>query len=280
MKTILIPVDFSQASENAIAYTAKFVKYAPVSRIILLKSCYVSIYAQVLPSADYVQLCEDDIKSERASIEQEMHVIGENLQREAGDKVKVEVAITDHALLRAINDITEREQPDLIIAGSDHTDEDNQSYISQQIIKIARTSTKSVLVIPSNYKFQPVKRALLACDFKTILRSNALTALESRYNWLNSELLVLNVSKGSQAEGEQREMVEENLKALLKNYKFEIHYVQDDDILHGIITFADGNNVQMIISLPGSHSFLYQLTHSSISEGLSANANYPLLLLK
>lgn len=280
MKTILIPVDFSQASENAIAYATQFVKDAPVSRIILLKSCYVSIYAQLLPSADYVQLCEDDIRAERETMQQQMDTISANLRREVGDKVKIEVAISDHALLRAISDITEQEKPDLIIAGSDHEDYDNQSYIGQQIIKIARTSTKSILVVPATYRYQPIMRVLLACDFKTILRSNALTALESRYNWLNAELLVLNVAKSGHAEDEQRQIVEENLKALLKNYKFEIHYVQDDDILHGITSFAGQNDVQMIISLPGSHSFLYQLTHNSITEGLSENSNYPLLILK
>lgn len=280
MKTVLIPVDFSAASDNALAYAAEFVKDAPVSRIILLKSCYVSIYAQLLPSAHYVQVPEEDMRRERNEIQEQMAALSKSMKEKVGEKVQVEIAISESSLTRAINEVVEQEHPELVIAGSDTTPYSNQSYIGNQVIKIAKTSTISVLVVPQGYHFRPVKRVLLACDFKTILRSHALTALETRYNWLNPQLLVLNVSGNKVQDDDQRTIVEENLKALLKNYQYEMHYITSDDILHGITDFADKNDVQMIIALPGYHSFLYQLTHNSITEGLSANANHPVLILK
>jgi hypothetical protein len=51
MKTILLPVDFSAASNNAARYAAElsaFPEYQ-IGRIILLNSYYVSIYEQILP---------------------------------------------------------------------------------------------------------------------------------------------------------------------------------------------------------------------------------------
>jgi hypothetical protein len=50
MKTILLPVDFSAASNNAARYAAElsaFPEYQ-IGRIILLNSYYVSIYEQIL----------------------------------------------------------------------------------------------------------------------------------------------------------------------------------------------------------------------------------------
>lgn len=67
MKTLLIPIDFSDTSENVIQYAADFVKDAAVDQIILLKSYSLSMFAQLLPSADYVQMNATDIEEERAN---------------------------------------------------------------------------------------------------------------------------------------------------------------------------------------------------------------------
>ena len=61
MKTLLIPVDFSESTENVIAYAAGFSCDTHVDRIILLKSYYVSVYEELLPSADFVQMSAEEI---------------------------------------------------------------------------------------------------------------------------------------------------------------------------------------------------------------------------
>jgi hypothetical protein len=56
MKTILLPVDFSAASHNAVRYVARLSAEPEyqIGRVILLNSYLVSIYEQILPSPDLV----------------------------------------------------------------------------------------------------------------------------------------------------------------------------------------------------------------------------------
>jgi hypothetical protein len=73
---------------------------------------------------------------------------------------------------------------------------------------------------------------------------------------------------------------EQHLHEYLKNFRHELYYRNDRDILQSIITFTTTNEVQVIIALPGKRSFLYALTHKSISEAICRSAKIPVIILK
>jgi nucleotide-binding universal stress UspA family protein len=282
MKTVLIPVDSSATSANVIAYAIEFCKYAPVDRVILLSTYYTSVYTQFLPSADYVQLSQEDMDNERARIKGVVDAHCKNLTDNLKEGIKVQVSISEEPLLRSIKDINEQEKPNLIIAGSDGSTYVERSSINKQLINIARTSTVSLLIVPITYQHQEVKKVVLAVDFKTVLNTELLGAIEERYKWFHPEMMVLNVdaSKNPYETDEQRTIVEDKLGTILKNFNYKVYYVQDHDILRGITSFANEHEANMIIALPGKHSFFYNLTHNSITEGLYNDSNQPVLILK
>jgi hypothetical protein len=70
------------------------------------------------------------------------------------------------------------------------------------------------------------------------------------------------------------------LSELLKGFDHQLYHLENKDILQGVLKFADDNPVQMIIALPGRHSFLYHLTHQNIQHGIWLNAQKPVLILK
>jgi nucleotide-binding universal stress UspA family protein len=56
--------------------------------------------------------------------------------------------------------------------------------------------------------------------------------------------------------------------------------VLKEEILNRLSRNSDNNPVQLIIALPGRHSFLYHLTHQNIQQGILRNAQKPVLILK
>ena len=120
MKKLLIPIDFSDTSENVIQYAADFVKDIPVDQIILLKSYSVSMFAQLLPSADYVQMNASDIEEDRGKIKKNVKLIAQSLQEKCNASPKVETDISELPMLRAIHQMIDQEQPGLSMIGSDH----------------------------------------------------------------------------------------------------------------------------------------------------------------
>jgi nucleotide-binding universal stress UspA family protein len=279
MKTLLIPIDFSDTSANVIRYATHFVKDVHVDRIILLKSYYISMAAQLLPSIDYVQVSAEEIADERLKVETHVKFIAYKLLKKCNFSTIVEPAISELPLLSAIHEIINTEDPDLIMIGNDHGSREGYSPIGEEVIGIAKISKVPLMIIPANLRYQKIEQALVPCDFAAVSRMDLLKELRSFETWLYAGLIILNVDPGKVNSIHAEENIEA-LKEMLESYAFRVCYSEDQNILHAILDFSEHNDVQLIIALPGDYSFFNNLTHKSITSELDINSNLPVMILK
>jgi|SRR6185503_8384575 len=277
MKTLLIPIDFSESTENIIKYAAGFSCDTHVNRIILLKSYYVSVYAQLLPSADFVQTSTEEINEEREKIEANLKQLSRELYRKCMPTIKIETTLSDQPLVRAIHNVIAAEKPSMVLVGTDEVPYADDSYIAEQIIAIAKTSPVPVLIVPGHVQYQKIESAMVPCDFGATQRLGALQTLRDPKKWLHPHLMVLNVGAKHKQDDKQ---LAAGLVNLLDGYDYNIYHSEDKDIVHGIFAFAREHEPQMIVALPGKYSFFYNLTHRSITKALALNARRPVLILK
>src|ERR1700733_4415663 len=132
MKTILIPVDFTSTSDNALEFTQTWSRNFEYNHIILLKTFYSSFYENVLLTTEYVNVSQDHRKNEMEMLRQRR----QEFIDQSVPGVKVSIAISEKPLLRSIIEVVESEKADLIVLGSDHIGHFNNSFISSQIIEI------------------------------------------------------------------------------------------------------------------------------------------------
>jgi len=280
MKTILIPVDFSDTSTNALKYATEFIKDIPVEKIILLKSFYKSVYEQLLPSADFVQLSTEDIKLQRNEVNEQLKSLTNSILKKCNPSTEIQTVISELPLLRAIHQLIAEENPSLLIVGSDNSmEQQKESYIGQQVIGIAKTSPVPVLIVPADASYHKIDRALVPCDFSAVSRLSLLNGKNNPIDWAHPKLLVLNIDP------RHKHLLHENdhitaLKDQLAGYDFEIYYTSDENIADGILKFARENDVQLITALPGKYSFFYKFTHRSTTNALAQDSNHPILILK
>ncbi|MEO6905405.1 MAG: hypothetical protein ABI148_03540, partial [Ginsengibacter sp.] len=199
-----------------------------------------------------------------------------------GAAIKIQTAITELPLLRSIVHMAKSEQPSMILLGIDPLDYANETVISGLAIRIAKVSPIRVLIVPEHFVYQPVQKVLVPCNFSKIETLNKINHLRSSPQWQHVELLVLNVDskKTYQNPDEKFANAENTLHDYLKDFNHQIYYVDDHNVIEGILNFEKINEVQLIISLPGEYSFLYSLTHKNISEALYLNAKLPVMILK
>jgi nucleotide-binding universal stress UspA family protein len=281
MKTLLIPVDFTATCENAVNFAVEWCRKYEYERIILLKTFYDSIFEGLIVSAEYSNVNEEIINSQREDDREQLHTLCKRVaDRLSG--VKVMTAVSEFPLLRGIFEILQNEKPDLIIVGSDNYSYSSGSIISGNVISIAKTSPIRVLVVPADYKYQPVKQVLLPYNINMLKDLDRLNSLRSSPLWSDLKLLVLNLDTNQRVikVPEKLNEAEDKFQNLLKNFEHEIYYTTDKNLINGIANFTKEHTVQLIISLPGKHSFLYRLTHQSISEAIYRNAKQPVLILK
>lgn len=281
MKTLLIPVDFTPASENALNFASEWSKKYLYERIILLKSFYTSMYESIIMAGEFANVDQGYLNRFREREENQLNIICKNLKSKTGSGIIVQSSVSELPLVRSILQIVKSEQPEMILLGSDNVNNSNTAFVSGNIISIAKISPIRVLIIPVNYKYKVVKEALVPCDFNAVKNLNKINRLRSSPRWHDTNLLVINIIKGKQIGNNEKYRKEENnLHEYLKNFQHEIYYVTGKDVITEILNFEKINKVQLIIALPGRYSFLYSLTHKSISEGLYRNTILPVMILK
>jgi nucleotide-binding universal stress UspA family protein len=278
MRTVLIPVDLSEATDNVLEYAGEFCADAHIDRIILLKCHYVSVYETLLPSPDFVQVTAEDVAEEMDLLQKKLDAAAHKLKKCCSQQVEVQTALSKEQLVRAVHNIIADKQPNLVMIGSDKTSYESNSRSGEQIVALAKTSSIPVMIVPSNVKYQKIETALVPCDFTAISRLSVLQGFNDRQRWLHPDLMVLNVDARKHAADE--EQLAEGLKDMLKGYNYKVYFSENKDTVEGILGFARKSNVQIIIALPGKYSFFSNLTHRSITNALALNALRPVLILK
>ncbi|ACU62958.1 universal stress protein [Chitinophaga pinensis] len=281
MKTLLIPVDFSATSDNAVNFAIEWARAYSYNRIILLKTFYDTVFDHIVVSAEYAPVSPHYMAREREEAAHRM----ENLSREIAIKtrgVDVISMVSEAPLLRAIMEVVREESPELIVLGSDNYRYSSGSFIAGNLISIAKASPVRVLIVPSTYQYQRVEKILVPADYKTLDSLDKVRNLQIPPQWKDSKLLVLNVDPKERYlnPDDHLKAAEQHVHERLKDYPHDICYSNDKNIINGILSFTQRTPVQLIISLPGKHSFLYYLTHKSISDAICRNAQEPVLILK
>ena len=168
MKTLLIPVDLTDTSENAASFAVEWGRDYGYDHIILLKTLYNSIFDAIIPSEGYTNFSQDYMHGERERAAEGLDALSKKMIAQVTPGTKISTAVTELPLLRAILNIIEYEHPALIIIGSDNYDYSGSSFIAANVIAIAKISPVRVLVVPSNYHYKPVKQILLPFDFNRL----------------------------------------------------------------------------------------------------------------
>lgn len=280
MKTLLVPVDLNATTADTVLFAAAWAEHYEYERIILLKTFYNNVFSDIVVSAEYGAVSHDFMQPQREEATAQLEALAQQITAVAGPAMKVVIALSETPLLRAVMELIHAEQPEMVLLGSNPADSDSPVY--RNIIPIAKASPVRVMVVPAGYSYRAVKNALVPCDFEAMHELDKLNKLKASPRWSGTRLMVLNVDPDAhyQHPDEDFKETEANLHAYLKNFNHEIFYRDDKDIISSIIDFATENAVELIIALPGKHSFLYSLTHKSISEAIYRAAQVPVVILK
>ncbi|MDR6458523.1 nucleotide-binding universal stress UspA family protein [Chryseobacterium vietnamense] len=280
MRTILVPVDFTSTTENAVRIAADWAKAYEYQNIILLKTAGESEF-------DYLHIAEGHSFVNEESVNnllQRTELLFDQLigiVAEKSPEIKVSKVLSDWTLTRSINELL-KNQPsvELIILGSDDQTSSTESFVSEHIISIARTSPVKTLIVPHSYQYTPVKNIFIPCDIKGIKRLERLFHHKSVIHKQDVHLSFLNINTREKEDENQKKELEDYIREHLTEIPSSIHYSHDENIIKGILNFAASDNADLIIALPGKHSFLYYLASRSISEGIYQNTHQPVLILK
>jgi nucleotide-binding universal stress UspA family protein len=282
MKTYLVPVDFSHASTHAAEYAAKLSQQTSVEHIVLLNAYFVSEIETLLPSTDMVLLRDEEIEQNAQDRVKKLEQLKHKLSKLVREGVTISTHLNRSHLVRAVVENVAAKNANLVILGSKGNTSVDDSDIGSHVVKISKLSPVPVIVVPPSYKFEPVKRVVVACDFDKVKETIPLAPLKQLLDKKQFELLVVNIDKQARhLTGDASLKAEETaLHTILAPYHPTYSYVNNPNVIDGILQFATESDAQLVIALPHKYSFFQSLLHDSVSQRLAETAAVPVLLLK
>ncbi len=276
MKKIIVPVDFSPFSENALR-TAAFIAKKHHAKLIVVHMLELS-NSLINQSDNYIQ--EQAIFHSKLAEKK----FTDFLNKKYLEGVETVPIIKQHKIFNELKNIAKEENADLIVMGSHGVSGMKEVFIGSNTEKVVRSSTIPVLITKGLPTIKNLKNAVFACDFSddSIIPYQKAKAL---MNLLNCKMQLLHIStpySKFKSTFEQKKYASKFLEKAEGNTALlnSIIYISDYSIEKGILNYANANNTNLVVIATHGRNGLDHLFNGSISEDVANHANLPVLTIK
>jgi nucleotide-binding universal stress UspA family protein len=180
---ILIPVDFSDASENTMRFAGNILAGIPDVAVILMHSIYITGVSDKM-----ISQLENIIVPEAA---RDLELLSENFRKETKNKIAVNCCVKIGKPQKTIIDTIEELNVDLIIMGTEGASEIKRSLLGSVARDVIENSSIPVIAVPAVAEISKLKKIIYATDLKELNNELATVALLSKL--LKAELTVLHI---------------------------------------------------------------------------------------
>jgi nucleotide-binding universal stress UspA family protein len=193
--------------------------------------------------------------------------------------IEIEAISEFNLLSSGIAEICEEKSVDLIIMGITGRGKLEETLIGSNTISVARNTKVPVIIVPSNARYQPIEEVLLACDFKKVVETTPVAALEKILDATRAKLFVINIDHDNKSFTPETPFETAMLDTLLHKYNPEYHFVDSTDFTEAINRFATEKKIDLIVTLPRKHGFFENLFKRSHTKMLAFHSHVPLMVI-
>ena len=253
IKKVLVPVDFSDTSENTLKYLSGLVKSSPDIEITLL------------------HICNPDQEISEALSEQLAGLSSQWVEQLPTCVCRIECG----EIVDTIVNVHQEVSSDLIVMGTHGSHEDDSETNTSKLVLQADCP---VLVIPDLIKSFKLKNIALALGENTIDNMGGLKALHDIARSFDATVHILTINRdgGSPSvKEENQQILEYYLDSLLYFHAFP----QNSDIELGIFDYVKEQSIDMLAILPRNHSKSTTPSEGRLTKLLTLHAEVPLLTI-
>ncbi|RIV73710.1 universal stress protein [Flagellimonas aequoris] len=272
MKSIIVPVDFSNQSEKALKVAASLAKEHGAELLVLHM---LELSPAIMGESGYI------------SQEQVVHLIkiGEKrftdfLNKPYLKDIKVTPVIKHYKVFSEVNEIAEKHKADLIVMGSHGADGLQEIFIGSNTERVVRTSDVPVLVIKGDVEdFQP-RTFVFASDFEEESLP-ALKKAKEMSDLLKSKFhLVYINTPGDEflSTGDAYDKISKFLDAAGMGLQVEIY--NDYTVEKGVLNYCDKVSADLIGIPTHGRRGLSHFFMGSIGEDIANHSEAPVITFK
>jgi len=257
MKTIIVPIDFSESSKNAARFAVQ---------------CLIGYYdARLLLYHSYS-------KSAHATASQEGL---DRMKKELSElgPLKIEwLAEEGDDFVDDLERLVRHQDAHLIIMGVSEKSRLEQFFLGAHALELARRKVCPVLAIPPECRYRPIKNVVLASDFKNVASSIPVVPIISVLEIFRPKLHIINVDASHYvALTDDYLKAREKMQDMFVSFNPEFYFIGMNDFHDALTEFTRDKEIDMIITIPRKHSLSEQMFRTSNTKKLIFESHLPVL---
>ena len=168
-------------------------------------------------------------------------------------------------------------EPLAIIMGSHGATGLERMIMGSTTLTALRQLKCPVIVVPPGTTYHGIKKIGLACDFENVVQSTPVEYIKNIVREFGAELYVLNVQDIDQEDLEDTIMDTAYLDAMLEDVRPKYVQLTGKDVVESVNSFAEHNNLDLVMVIPKKHRFIDSLFHKSQSRELISHTHIPIV---
>ena len=276
MKTILVPVDFSEHSEYALEVAASIAKKQDAEIVVL--------HMMGIPDSYLTKDEKQEVFNAIYFMKITRQRFEKLLDKDYLKDIEVTQAVKTHKVFSEINEVANEYEAELIVMGSHGASGVKEVFIGSNTEKVVRTSDIPVLVVKERIHNFKIDKAVFVTDLELDTLSPFMKAREFfKLFGVEPEVLYINIPEKFMS---TREM---NLKAYnflvdagMDNKKFKDNIVLYDDYTaeKGIFEYCGEHGIDAIAIPTHGRKGLGHFFLGSVGENVANRSNIPVVTFK
>ncbi|MFL5787517.1 MAG: universal stress protein [Flavisolibacter sp.] len=262
MKTILVSIDLTVASENAMLYAGKFAR-GTNSSIILLHTYQIPVS---LNDAPILMIPEEEIKkSVDENLDRAKELINKNYP---GISIHTESRLGDE--IDELNDVCSTYNPFVIIIGKHSSKGVERFVFGDADMAIIRHASVPVIAVPDDFPIRDIKNIGFASDGSE--KTGHLEKIREVVSLLGSKLHCIHV-KTSDDEPDI------NLNNILPELQPQCETIKDENFSHAMQSFLSSHQLDLLILIPHKHNLVERLFFKIHTASILHTLNIPVMCI-
>jgi nucleotide-binding universal stress UspA family protein len=312
MKTILVPIDYSNQSRQALIFAVDIARVSKAAIILFhafheplsvgnalrvdeaiaqLEREKNDILAEFAEEVKY-DICKD-FKLQFISTHHKKPNDTGNLTKSGNHVMAIDQVVAERAAVNitcvskfglAADEILAAAatfQADIIIMSSRGAGAVSQAFMGSTVTVVFQSAKVPVLVLPSLAPIKPIQNIVFSANLACLPSNFLLDSLRQLVKITGANLQVLHLYKDNNPQEEQVKTMTalDALDSQLSDLNYQVYFRQVEDIATGIQAFMQEQQADLLVLIPQRHTFLEKLFKKSITGKFTEQANLALLTL-
>jgi nucleotide-binding universal stress UspA family protein len=275
MNTILVPIDFSDASRNAFRYALRIANLFHAKVTVFHAYSIQVAEPYMVPATQEIMINQQEERIQEYFEELEREEVPEEIAHNIELEFRIALGpATDEILFQC-----EELNPGLLVMGMKSSGELTKTLLGSTSSRIVQRCPYPILIVPEEASYHGIRKLAYATNFE----ENDIKAIDELLEFAflyDAVIHCVHVREG----GAPIDMAarEQALKSHYKDdvvlHKLEFQHISDEDVVEGLNEYIQEKKIDMLAMLTHKRGFWGRVFHQSTAKQMALHTQVPVLI--